>query len=138
MPWTFKDRFKPSRSITINDDFPQLLALLEETFQDFRDYNSLDAVAQTKRVLENGRTFAKVIFIHTQISYCLGTRDCQEDFYYDFYCNTVRKYFIDVHPMFAMKKYAEFIAFIKSETESIEVEMPALLKKNIDKYTDDI
>ena len=138
MSWTFKDRFKPTRLITINDDFPQLLKRLEDTFQAFRDYNSLDAAAQNKLILEKGATFAKVIFIHTQISYCLGTHDCQEDFYYEFYCTTVKKYLIEVHPLFAMKKYAEFIAFIKRENESIEIEMPALLKKNIDKYTEDI
>lgn len=136
MTWTFKDRFNPTRFITIGDDFPTLLKQLEGTFEAFRDYNSLNAETQKKRLLDEGITFSKMIAIHTKISYCLGTHDCQEDFYYEYYCTVVKKHFIEVHPLFAIKKYAEFIAFIKNQNGSFE--MSSRLRENIEKVTDDI
>ncbi len=119
MTWTFKDRYNPTRIVTIDGEFPVLLKMLEETFYDFRFQNSLNTSAQKELILKKGVIFAKVIYIHTQISYCLGTHSCQEDFFYNYYCKTVKKHFIDVHPMFAMKKYAELIALIRSDNELI-------------------
>lgn len=135
MTWTFKDRFNPHRRITIDGEFLTLLIHLEDTFEDFRYYNSLDADAQNQLTNDKGVIFAKVIFIHTQISYCLGTHDCQEDFYYEFYCTTVRKYLVNVHPRFAMKKYAEFISYIQSENESTTPSITQKEKNN--ELTDD-
>lgn len=129
MTWTFKDRYNPSRQVTIDGEFPLLLQMLEETFYDFRYHNSLSISAQKEFISKKGVAFAKAIYIHTQISYCLGTHSCQEDFFYSYYCKTVKKHFIDVHPMFAMKKYAEYIALIRSDNEIIR-------KRHIDNHED--
>ena len=43
---------------------------------------------------------------------------------------------INVHPVFAMRKFAEFIAFIKNQNESIEASR--FLKENVDKLPDDL
>ncbi len=135
MTWTFKDRFNSNNLVIIDDDFPQLLKRLEGTFFDFRTYASLDTTAQNKLIKHEGIIFAKTIYIHTQISYCLGTHDCKEDFYYEFYCNTVKKHFTEIHPMFAMKKYAEFIAFINGENEATG--MRTMLNENINNLNND-
>lgn len=119
MAWIFKDRYNPTRQVIIDSEFPLLLEMLEETFYDFRYHNSLSVAQQKELVSKSGANFAKVIYIHTQISYCLGTHGCQEDFLYNYYCKTVKKHFIDIHPMFAMKKYAEFLALIRSDNEII-------------------
>ena len=129
MTWTFKDRYNPTRKITIDAEFPLLLQMLEATFFDFRYHNSLSTSAQKELISKKGVTFAKVIYIHTQISYCLGTHSCQKDFFYNYYCKTVKKLFVDVHPMFAMKKYAEYIALIRSDNEIIR-------KRHIDNHED--
>ena len=133
MRWIFKDRFNPKRLIIIDNDFSVLLKKLGETFEDFRNYNSMDSAEQKKLISNQGINFAKTIYIHTQISYCLGTHNCQKEIHYDYYCHTVKKYLIDVHPIFAMKKYAEFVAFIDSENDSIETH--TLQNNNIDKFT---
>ena len=117
MIWIFKDRHNPDKNVIIDKESLKHLKLLEETFSDFRHYNSLSAPAQKKLIKEKGASFGKVIFIHTQISYCLGTHNCQEDSSYNYYCNTVKKFLIDVHPMFAMKKYAEYISLIRNDNE---------------------
>ncbi len=120
MTWTFKDRFNSEKFITVNDDFPRILKLLGETFQDFRHHNCMGRPAQKKLISSRGSGFAKAIYIHTQISYCLGTHDCLEDAEYEHYCTTVKKHFIDVHPLFAMRAYAECISLISSDNESIK------------------
>lgn len=134
MTWIFKDRYNPTKQVTIDGEFPQLLKMLEATFFDFRYHNSLSTSAQKEFISKKGVTFAKVIYIHTQISYCLGTHSCQEDFFYNYYCKTVKKLFIDVHPMFAMKKYAEYIALIRSDNEII---MKRLRDSTDDNLSDD-
>lgn len=131
MSWTFKDRYNPTRQITIDGDFPLILQILEETFYDFRYHNSLSISAQKEFISQKGVTFAKVIYVHTQISYCLGTHSCQEEFFYNYYCKTVKKHFIDVHPMFAMKKYAEYIALIRSDNELINKRTSDKNKNNL-------
>lgn len=120
MTWTFKDRYNPNRQITIGDEIPLLLKSLDETFQDFRYHNSLGTSEQKELILKKGVTFAKIIYIHTQISYCLGTHGCQEEFFYQYYCRTVKKHFINVHPMFALKKYAEYISLIRNDNETTQ------------------
>ncbi len=134
MTWTFKDRYNPTKQVTIDGEFPQLLKMLEATFFDFRYHNSLSTSAQKEFISKKGVTFAKVIYIHTQISYCLGTHSCQEDFFYNYYCKTVKKLFVDVHPMFAMKKYAEYISLIRSDNE---VTRRRLMENAEDELTDD-
>jgi len=118
MTWTFKDRYNPDRKVIIDQDFPQLLKILEETFLDFKHYNSVSTPAQKELIRKKGIIFAKSIYIHTQISYCLGTHNCQEDHLYNYYCATVKKLLINVHPMFAMKKYADYISFIRNENKT--------------------
>lgn len=73
MTWTFRDRYNPTKQVTIDGEFPQLLKMLEATFFDFRYHNSLSTSAQKEFISKKGVTFAKVIYIHTQISYCLGS-----------------------------------------------------------------
>ena len=119
MTWTFKNRFNPNKLITIDNDIPKVLKKLGETFEDFRTYSSLDTSKQNELILNQGVNFAKAIYIHTQVSYCLGTHNCQTEHIYNYYCTTVKKTLLEVHPIFAMKKYAEFVAFIDSENESI-------------------
>ncbi|AOA06677.1 hypothetical protein [Pseudomonas sp. TMW 2.1634] len=136
MAWTFKDRYKPNRMITVDDDVAERLKRLEDTFEAFRAHNALDVDARKQQLLDEGYEFARAMLMHTHISYCLGTYDCEEDVYFDYYCETVRKHLINVHPVFAMRKFAEFIAFIKNQNESIEA--CQFLKENVDKLPDDM
>lgn len=46
----------------------------------------------------------------------------------------MKKLFVDVHPMFAMKKYAEYIALIRSDNEII---MKRLRDSTDDNLSDD-
>ncbi|MFJ4115164.1 hypothetical protein ACIPV9_01880 [Pseudomonas psychrophila] len=133
MAWTFKDRYNPTRQITIDDEIPLLLKRLGETFQDFRYHNSLSTLEQKELILKKGATFAKIIYIHTQVSYCLGTHDCQKDFHYQHYCKVVKKNLINVHPMFALKKYAEYISLIRNDNE---ISKKNLLKTDFNSLND--
>lgn len=136
MAWVFKDRYKPTRMITVDDDVAERLQRLEDTFQAFRAHNALDVATRKQQLLDEGYEFAKAILMHTKISYCLGTYDCEEDVYFNYYCDAVRKHLINVHPVFAMRKYAEYIAFIRNQNESIEA--CKFLHENIEKFPDDV
>ena len=120
MAWTFKDRYDSNRKISIDSEFFILLRVLEETLDDFQRHSNLNEKSKTKLISMKGINYAKAIYIHTQISYCLGAFDCNQDLYFDHYREVVRKHFINVHPVFAAKKYAECIALIRSENDKTE------------------
>ena len=72
MAWTFKDRYKPTRMITVDDDVAERLKRLEDTFDAFRAHNALDVAARKQQLLNEGIEFARAMLMHTHISYCLG------------------------------------------------------------------
>lgn len=119
MTWTFKDRYNPTRSITIHSETAELIKNLVKTLPDFRHYCGLNRVDQKKMISDHGIKLAKVIYIHTQINYCSGTHNLLDDLSYNEYCEFIKKNFANIHPLFAIKNYADCISSIRSDSESI-------------------
>lgn len=134
MAWTFKDRYKPTRTVTVDSDVPAKLRRLGETFEAFRQFNGFTPAEQRQALESIGGDYSTLIKMHTTISFCIGTYDVEDDFYYSYYCKAVRTQLIDVHPAFAAKKFSEYICFMRHQNELLEecqflkdnVEMPSI------------
>ncbi|KFE53999.1 hypothetical protein [Pseudomonas syringae] len=113
MHWTFKDRYQPHLTLSVDYDMPATLKKLGTTIEEFEAYEKLDG-REAKRFLEESDNFT-VLIIHISLSSVYAAYDESYAFDYSAYADRIRKNLIDVHPAFAAKAFADCFCKIRYE-----------------------
>ncbi|WP_147478595.1 hypothetical protein [Pseudomonas amygdali] len=114
MHWTFKDRYQPHLTLSIDYDMPETLKRLGDTFEEFRAYEMLEESEKDKSPMESFENFP-ILAIHTALSGVYTAYTEKHEFDYEAYEKRVRKHLIDVHPAFAAKAFADCICKLRYE-----------------------
>ncbi|GFZ59415.1 hypothetical protein PSE10A_19260 [Pseudomonas amygdali pv. eriobotryae] len=122
MAWTFKDRYQPHLTLSVDYDMPPTLKRLGSTIDEFIAYEKLEG-EKAKRFLNESDNFT-ILIIHIALSSVYASYDENYSFDYSAYAERIRKNLIDVHPAFAAKAFADCFCKIRYEqsflTECVE------------------
>ena len=118
MHWTFKDRYQPHLTMSIDYDMPATLKRLGDTFEDFKAYEKLEESDRSKSLMESADNFP-ILIIHTALSSVYAAYDENYAFDYLAYEQRVRKNLIDVHPAFAAKAFADCVCKLRYDQSVI-------------------